>query len=74
MMDKATKRSYVTVNVARGLNLRAAPEKGDNVIRVLENGKRLTVHDGVPSPPGWLAVKYGNQSGFVMTKYVRLEE
>lgn len=73
MMDKATKRSYVTVNVARGLNLRAAPEKGDNVIRVLEDGKRLTVRDGVPSPPGWLAVKYGNQSGFVMEEYVSQE-
>ena len=73
MMDKTTKRSYVTVNVARGLNLRAAPEKGDNVIRVLENGKRLTVRDGVPSPPGWLAVKYGNKSGFVMEEYVSQE-
>lgn len=73
MMDKETKRIYVTVNVARGLNLRAAPETGDNVLRVLEDGKRLTVRDGVPSPPGWLAVKYSKQSGFVMTKYVRLE-
>ena len=73
MMDKATKRSYVTVNVARGLNLRAAPEKGDNVIRVLEDGKRLTVRDGVPWPPGWLAVKYGNRSGFVMEEYVSQE-
>lgn len=72
-MEKAAKRSYVTVSVARGLNFRSSPEKSNNIIKVLPVGKRLIVRDNVASPPGWLAIRYGNQNGFVMAEYVTQE-
>ena len=43
MMDKATKRRYVTVNVARGLNLRAAASRTAGVIMTLPQGTMLRV-------------------------------
>ena len=53
------------------LNVRKAPEKGDNVITTIEKGTEMLILDDAGN---WLKVNAGDVEGYVMAEYVELEQ
>lgn len=53
------------------LNMRKTPEKGENVLTVLEQGTELTVLDIADE---WLKVIANDRDGYVMKDFVDLEQ
>lgn len=53
------------------LNMRKTPEKGENVLTVLEQGTELTVLDIAGE---WLKVIANDRDGYVMKDFVDLEQ
>ncbi|MGN0695042.1 MAG: SH3 domain-containing protein [Lentihominibacter sp.] len=49
------------------LNFRSEPKKGDNVIRILPKGHRVTI---IEVADKWMKVKASRKTGYVRTEYV----
>jgi len=64
----AKQKTTYTVNVERGLNLRAEPSKDAPVLAILEHGEKVKADTERGSADGWLAVVGG---GYVMTEYLK---
>lgn len=68
-----TRKMKVGVVTAKKLNLRSSAEKGDNVIKILNKGEKVTI---VREFPEWYRVKYDNGAvvGYVMKQFIELVE
>ena len=53
--------------VKKNLNLRKAPEKADNVIKILPKDQNVHV---VEEQGEWLKVKAGRNTGYVMAEFI----
>lgn len=64
--------NIAVVSSKKGLNLRKGPGCNFDVVSVLKDGAKLTLIE-LPeklSVPGWLPVKAGKNTGWVMSKFV----
>lgn len=61
----AERKTY-TVSVPGGLNLRAAPDKTADIVRVLKTGEKV-IKVSNDAPDGWMAVK----GGYVMREFLK---
>ena len=57
--------------ICKLLNVRKAPEKGDNVITTIKRGTELLILDDAGK---WLKVNTGDVEGYVMAEFVELEQ
>lgn len=63
----AIKKWYV-VTAENGLNLREAPSKKANILKVFAWNDRIEADNSIEAPDGWIAIKDG---GFVMKEFLK---
>ncbi len=63
----AVKKWYVVIP-ENGLNLREAPSKDANILKVLNQNTRIEADNTANAPDGWIAIKGG---GFVMKQFLK---
>lgn len=70
-VKEPVKKNKIGVVTAEKLNVRKDPEKGDNVIKVINKGTRVVIRKELP---GWYRIQFDNKFGFVMSEFIVIEE
>ena len=72
-VKEPVKKNKIGVVTAANLNVRKDPEKGDkdNIIKVIAKGTRVVIKKELP---GWYRIQFDNKFGFVMSKFIAIEE
>ena len=58
---------YVKTAYNTGVNFRTGPSTGYSIIRVIPDGKKVTV---ISTSKGWSKVTYGGKTGYIYSKYL----
>ena len=58
---------YVKTKYGTGVNFRTGPSMAYSIIRVIQDGKKVTV---VSTSKGWSKVTYGGKTGYIYSKYL----